>query len=61
MIHQPSGGFQGQVSDIEIHAKEILYLKARLNEILAKHTGKTDRGHRPATPTATFSWEPKTR
>jgi ATP-dependent Clp protease protease subunit len=41
MIHQPSGGFQGQVSDIEIHAKEILYLKARLNEILAKHTGKT--------------------
>jgi ATP-dependent Clp protease protease subunit len=41
MIHQPSGGFQGQVSDIEIHAKEILYLKARLNEILARHTGKT--------------------
>ena len=40
MIHQPSGGFQGQVSDIEIHAKEILYLKARLNEILARHTGK---------------------
>jgi len=40
MIHQPSGGFQGQVSDIEIHAKEILFLKARLNEILAKHTGK---------------------
>jgi ATP-dependent Clp protease protease subunit len=40
MIHQPSGGFQGQVSDIEIQAKEILYLKARLNEILAKHTGK---------------------
>jgi ATP-dependent Clp protease protease subunit len=41
MIHQPSGGFQGQVSDIEIHAKEILYLKSRLNEILARHTGKT--------------------
>ena len=40
MIHQPSGGFSGQVSDIEIQAKEILYLKARLNEILAKHTGK---------------------
>ena len=38
MIHQPMGGFQGQASDIEIHAKEILYLKARLNEILAKHT-----------------------
>ena len=41
MIHQPSGGFQGQVSDIEIQAKEILYLKGRLNEILAKHTGKS--------------------
>src|SRR5438128_3770422 len=38
MIHQPMGGFQGQASDIEIHAKEILYLKARLNEILAKHS-----------------------
>lgn len=41
MIHQPLGGFQGQASDIEIHAKEILYLKVRLNEIMAKHTGKT--------------------
>ena len=41
MIHQPLGGFQGQASDIEIHAKEILYLKARLNDMLAKHTGKT--------------------
>src|SRR6478752_7193734 len=40
MIHQPMGGFQGQASDIENHAKEILYLKARLNEILAKHTGQ---------------------
>ena len=40
MIHQPMGGFQGQASDIEIHAKEILYLKGRLNEILAKHTGQ---------------------
>jgi ATP-dependent Clp protease protease subunit len=40
MIHQPMGGFQGQASDIEIHAKEILYLKAKLNAILAKHTGK---------------------
>jgi len=40
MIHQPMGGFQGQASDIEIHAKEILYLKARLNEIMAKHTGQ---------------------
>jgi ATP-dependent Clp protease protease subunit len=41
MIHQPSGGFQGQSSDIEIHAKEILYLRGKLNEILAHHTGRT--------------------
>ena len=40
MIHQPSGGFSGQASDIEIHAKEVLYLKKRLNEMLAKHTGQ---------------------
>ncbi len=38
MIHQPSGGFQGQATDIEVQAKEILRLKARLNEILSKHT-----------------------
>jgi len=41
MIHQPMGGFQGQATDIEIHAKEILYLRGRLNEILARHTGKS--------------------
>ena len=41
MIHQPLGGFQGQASDIEIHAREILYLKARLNEIMAKHTERS--------------------
>jgi len=40
MIHQPLGGFQGQATDIEIHAKEILRLKQMLNEILAKHTGQ---------------------
>jgi ATP-dependent Clp protease, protease subunit len=40
LIHQPLGGFQGQASDIEIHAKEILYLRRRLNEILAKHSGQ---------------------
>jgi len=40
MIHQPMGGFSGQASDIEIHAREILFLKQRLNEILAKHTGQ---------------------
>ena len=40
MIHQPSGGFQGQATDIEIHAQEILSLKKRLNEIYVKHTGQ---------------------
>lgn len=40
MIHQPLGGFQGQASDIEIHAKEILYLKEKLNQIMANHTGQ---------------------
>ena len=41
MIHQPLGGFQGQASDFEIHAKEILHMKKIVNEILAKHTGQT--------------------
>ncbi|MDO8262422.1 MAG: ATP-dependent Clp endopeptidase proteolytic subunit ClpP [Gallionella sp.] len=41
MIHQPMGGFRGQASDIEIHAREILYLKQRLNQMLAQHTGQT--------------------
>jgi ATP-dependent Clp protease, protease subunit len=41
MIHQPLGGFQGQASDIEIHAKYILSLRERLNKLMAKHTGKT--------------------
>jgi ATP-dependent Clp protease protease subunit len=41
MIHQPSGGFQGQSSDIAIQAKEIMYLRGKLNAILASHTGKT--------------------
>jgi ATP-dependent Clp protease protease subunit len=40
MIHQPMGGFQGQASDIEIHAKEILFLREKLNQIMAKHTGQ---------------------
>ena len=40
MIHQPSGGFSGQASDIEIHAKEVLFLKKRLNEMMALHTGQ---------------------
>ena len=41
MTHQPSGGFQGQATDIEIHAREILNMKQRLNEIYVKHTGRT--------------------
>ena len=41
MVHQPSAGFQGQATDIEIHANEVLALKTRLNEIYSKHTGKS--------------------
>ena len=41
MVHQPSAGFQGQATDIEIHAKEVLELKRRLNEIMSRHTGQT--------------------
>ena len=41
MVHQPSAGFSGQATDIEIHAKEVLELKRRLNEIMARHTGQT--------------------
>ena len=41
MVHQPSAGFQGQATDIEIHAKEVLSLKKRLNEIYSKHTSKS--------------------
>ncbi|MGL9769517.1 MAG: ATP-dependent Clp endopeptidase proteolytic subunit ClpP [Sodalis sp. (in: enterobacteria)] len=41
MIHQPLGGFQGQATDIEIHAREILKVKARMNELMAKHTGQS--------------------
>ena len=41
MVHQPSAGFQGQATDIEIHANEILFLKKRLNEMYANHTGRT--------------------
>ncbi|MCH7881506.1 MAG: ATP-dependent Clp endopeptidase proteolytic subunit ClpP [Proteobacteria bacterium] len=42
MIHQPQGGFQGQASDIEIHAREILAVRSRLNKVLALHTGKKE-------------------
>ena len=40
MVHQPSGGFSGQAADIEIHAREVLKTRARLNEIYARHTGQ---------------------
>lgn len=54
MIHQPSGGSQGQASDIEIQAKEILYLKRRLNEILAQNCGRTVKEMELATDRDTF-------
>jgi ATP-dependent Clp protease protease subunit len=41
MVHQPSGGFQGQATDIEIHAREIIKTRGRLNELYALHTGQT--------------------
>ena len=41
MVHQPSAGFQGQATDIDIHAKETLELKRRLNEIMSRHTGQS--------------------
>jgi ATP-dependent Clp protease protease subunit len=41
MVHQPSGGFQGQASDIERHAQDIIKIKQRLNEVYVKHTGQT--------------------
>ena len=43
MIHQPISGFQGQATDIDIHAKQILKLRKQVNNILAKHTGKTEK------------------
>ena len=49
MIHQPLGGFQGQASDFEIHAREILALKERLNQLLAQHTGQSLEAIREAT------------
>jgi len=48
MVHQPSAGFQGQATDIEIHAKEVLSLKKRLNEIYSKHTNKSVEDIKPA-------------
>ena len=55
MVHQPSGGFQGQASDIERHAQDIIKMKRRLNEIYVKHTGRDLRDDRDARSTATIS------
>ena len=46
MVHQPSAGYEGQATDIEIHAKEILALKERLNKIYSKHTKKSEHGNK---------------
>ena len=47
LIHQPSGGFEGQSSDIEIHAREVLALRARIDELYAKHTGRSSSRNTP--------------
>ena len=60
MIHQPLGGYQGQATDIDIHAREILTLRSRLNEVLAKHTASRWR-RSPVTPSATTSRAPSRR
>ena len=57
LIHQPSSGFEGQATDIEIHAKEVLDLRRRIDEIYAKHTGKT-RNRSTTTWSATASSRP---
>jgi ATP-dependent Clp protease protease subunit len=54
MVHQPSGGFQGQASDIERHAQEILSLRSRLNEIYVKHTGQSLKSIEKALDRDTF-------
>jgi ATP-dependent Clp protease, protease subunit len=54
MVHQPSGGFQGQAADIILHAQEILNLKKRLNEIYVKHTGQSPKKVEDATERDTF-------
>jgi ATP-dependent Clp protease protease subunit len=54
MVHQPSGGFQGQATDIEIHAREIIKTRARLNEIYAKHSGQDIKAIEAAMERDTF-------
>ena len=55
LIHQVSAGFQGQATDIEIHAREIIDMRTRLDEVIAKHTGQPLEKVSPATPSATTS------
>ena len=59
LIHQPTGGFQGQATDIQIHAKESLALRRRMEEIYAEHTGR-DPDQSPTTSSATAS-SPRSR
>ena len=62
MIHQPLGGFQGQAADMEIHAKEMLETRDRLNKILAKHTGQSvDRIKQDTDRDRFMSWEEAAR
>ena len=61
MIHQPLGGFQGQATDIEIHAREILKMKDTLNKIMANHTGPAAREDPRRTRTGIFSCPARTR
>jgi len=62
MIHQPLGGFQGQAADMEIHAREMLETRDRLNKILAKHTGQSvERISRIRTATASMDWNEAVR
>jgi ATP-dependent Clp protease, protease subunit len=62
MIHQPLGGFQGQAADMEIHAKEMLETRDRLNKILAKHTGQSvDRIKQDTDRDRFMSWEEAVR
>ena len=60
LIHQPSGGFEGQSTDVEIHAREILALRARVDEIYAKHTGQSSSSGSTPTWSATAT-SPATR
>ncbi len=61
MVHQPSAGYQGQATDIEIHAKEILALKDRLNKIYSKHTKKNESEIKAALERDNFMTAPEAK